>query len=113
MSNLVGLGGFGLGGLLGGSGTMVGARLFDGLPQRDGQTDHQRRCNAGSGGKDQLVSANEFLKAVEVAGRTGDDRFVLQMPLNVRGQAIGRFAAAGGGVFEGFVFESTYVAAES
>jgi len=51
-----------LGGAFGGDGAVVGASLFNGLPQRHGQTDHERRGNAGAGSKGQFVSPNQFPK---------------------------------------------------
>ena len=44
--------------------------------------------------KRQLVPAPRFLKSIGRARRTGDDRFVVQVPLEVRGQTVGRLVAA-------------------
>jgi hypothetical protein len=50
------------------------------------------RCDASSDGDRHFVSPNQFLKLVEIAGRTGHDGFVVQVPLNVRRQAVRGFS---------------------
>ena len=87
--------GFGLGGFLRSAGASVSASLLNGLPEADCQTDHQRSNHRRAGSERQLVPANQFLEAIEVAGRTGNDRLIVQVPLYVRRQAVGGFVAAG------------------
>ena len=42
----------------------------------------------------ELVTPDGLLKLIETAGRTGDHRLAVQMPLDVHGQAVGRLVAA-------------------
>src|SRR6185369_13257073 len=63
------------------------------LPSRKAEPHDERGRNTESGGKGHLVSLNEFLKAIELARRTGDHGFVIQMPLDIACQAVGRFVA--------------------
>ena len=42
------------------------------------------------------------MESVEVARRTGENRFIVQVTLNVHRQGVGRFVAAGAGFLQGF-----------
>ena len=64
---------------------------------RSGDEGHRDRRR---GRKGQLVSSKRFLKAVSLRGRAGHDRLVGEVPLDVGGEAVGGFVAAGAVLFE-------------
>src|SRR5204862_5890043 len=75
---------------LSGDGTIVDASFFNLLPQGDRQANHQRRCDPTGGSKRKSVPLNRFSEPVESARWASHDGFIAQVPLDVRGQAIGR-----------------------
>src|SRR5713226_5425347 len=76
--------------IFGCNGHTVSFGFLDRLPKGETQANDQCRCHGGSGGKTQLVSTKGFLQPVSGARRTGDDRFVFEMPLEIRSQSISR-----------------------
>ena len=70
-------------------------RWPDGLPGADARGGHEHRRHQGGGGEGGLVAPPGLLQPVSSARRPGDDGFVVQVPLEVRRQAVGRLVAAG------------------
>ena len=68
--------------------------LFDERPGRDSQTEEKRGHDGAGGREANLCRRTSFLKLIESAGRTGGDRLVVEMPLDVHRQAVGRFVTA-------------------
>ncbi len=61
------------------------------------QGDHrcqQRHKNRGCREQDSPVSSRQFLEPIHRAGWTGDDRFVVEVALNVHRETVGRFVTA-------------------
>ena len=54
-----------------------------------------RHSHGGSRGKDKFIATEGFLEPIGRARRTGNDRFVAQVALEIRSQPVGRFVASG------------------
>src|SRR5207249_10423837 len=80
--------------LLGGNRALPGVALPDKQIQGQPQSDDQSSGDRASGGKRSLVPPHQFLKSVEAARRTGEDRFIVPMSPNVHRQAVGGFVSA-------------------
>src|SRR5438046_8942116 len=64
------------------------ASRYDRLPGAHQDSQHQRRGYHGPGAERQLVPPNQFLEPINIARRTGPDRLLVQMPLEVPGQTV-------------------------
>ena len=87
------------------------ARGANGLPGagHDAQNQrqrHERRCGEG-----EPVPPNQFLDPVKRARRTRDHRLVIEVPLNVGGQTVGRFVSARAILFQTLHHDPVQVAA--
>ena len=96
----------------GGDGAMVGASLFNGLPQGEGETDYQRRGDSRAGYENHFVSANQFLEFVKLGRWASDDRLVAQVPLNVGRESVGRLVSAGAVFLQALHHDPVQVAAQ-
>ena len=66
----------------------------DRLPGAHHDSQHQRRHYHRPGAEGQLVAPNQFLEPINIARRTGPDRLLVQMPLEVPGQTVHGLIAA-------------------
>ena len=67
---------------------------------------HKRRCGEG-----EPVPLSQFLDPVKRARRTRDHRLVIEVPLNVGGQTVGRFVSARAILFQTLHHDPVQVAA--
>src|SRR2546430_1685614 len=80
--------------LLGGHGALAGMPFLDEQIERQAKADHQSRGHATNRAKNGLVPPHQLLESVETARRTGEDRFIVQVTLNVHPQAVGGLVTA-------------------
>ena len=85
--------------------------LLEKHPGGDAQANDERGEHRTGRHENQFVSSHQFLESVKVARRTGHHRFIVQMALNVRGQAVGRFVTAGAVFFQRLHHDPVQVAA--
>src|SRR5438552_1123804 len=69
--------------LLGGHGALASVPFLDEQIERQAKADHQRRGHAANRCKNGLVSPHQLLKSVNAARGTGENRFIVPMPLNI------------------------------
>ena len=72
----------------------LGARCADGLPEACCDSKHQGCGDGPNGSKSKFVSPDQFLKSVCVAGWPRNNRFVPEVTLNIRGEAVSGLVAA-------------------
>ena len=77
----------------------------------DAQSDDERGGHGPGSQEDQLVAADQLLKLIKIARRPGHHWFVVQMPLNIRREAVGRLVAARAVFFQRFHDDPVQVAA--
>src|SRR5215471_14720468 len=78
-----------------GFGFPLGLSSLQSLPGADGNPGKQGRRDSRRSGKGQLVAANRLLQSVGGTGWTSDDRFVVQVALDVHSQTVRRLISAG------------------
>ncbi|MEK7684157.1 MAG: hypothetical protein AAB466_01900, partial [Verrucomicrobiota bacterium] len=75
--------------------TRVRLALAQECPGGETQTGDQRQRHGTGGGESELVSLHHFLEPIRRARWTGQNGFVIEVPLDVTCQAVGRFVAPG------------------
>ena len=88
--------------LFGGNRPSAGVPLPEEQEKRQSKANDQGEGDGANRSKNGLVSPHQLLETVEVARRTGEDRFIAQVTLNVHRQAVGRFVAARAVFLQGF-----------
>ncbi len=71
-------------------------------PRRGRRSHQQRRRHCCPGSEYDTISANQLLEAVPAAGRTGGDRLIVQVTLDVHRQTVRRFVPASAVLFQSF-----------
>ena len=87
------------------------ARGANGLPGAGHDAQHQRQRHERRCGEDEPVPLSQFLDPVKRARRTRDHRLVIEVPLNVGGQTVGRFVSARAILFQTLHHDPVQVAA--
>src|SRR5678816_2071270 len=86
--------------LFGGHGALTSGSFTGEHVNRETETKDESSENSGESGKGSAVSANQFLKAIHAAGRAGEDRFVMEMALDVGRERVRSFVATSAILFD-------------